>query len=215
MRRLLLVPIVLLAFVLATTAAARDPRLEQLRLNPADNALAKRIVLNAADVGAGWRKTRVPESNEPLRCPGFNPDLSRFTVTGKAKTAFTQPTGASIASAVEVYESRADAIGDFRTAAKPALARCMKLMLEREFGAAGVPVRVRSARVVSAPRVGDRRIAYRVIAGLNAGGATLNLYFDVVVLQKGRSIAALFFTSPGARLPRQSSLTAAVASRMR
>jgi hypothetical protein len=215
MRRALLLPIFLIALALAATAAARDPRLEQVRLNAADNALAKRIVLKPGDVGAGWRKVRVPDSDEPLRCPGFNPDLSRFTVTGKAKTAFTQPTGASIASAVEVYESGADAVGDFKTAAKPALARCMKLMLEREFGAAGVPVRVRSARVVRAPSVGDRRIAYRVIAGLSAGGATLNLYFDVVVLQKGRSIAALFFTSPGSRLPRQSSLAAAVASRMR
>jgi hypothetical protein len=215
MRRLLLLPIVLLAFALATTAAARDPRLEQLRLNAADNALAKRIALKAADVGAGWRKTRVPDSNEPLRCPGFNPDLSRFTVTGQAKTAFTRPTGASIASAVEVYESRADAAGDFKTAATPALARCLRVMLQREFAAAGVPLHVRSARVVPAPRVGDRRIAYRAIAAFSAGGPTLNVYFDVVVVQKGRSIAALFFTSPGARVARQSSLTAAVASRMR
>jgi hypothetical protein len=215
MRRMLFLPIVLLALVLATTSAARDPRLEQVRLNAADSALAKRITLKAGDVGVGWRRARVPDSDEPLRCPGFNPDLSRFTVTGKAKTAFTQPTGASIASAVEVYESRADAVGDFKTAATPALARCMKVMLEREFGTAGVPVRVRSARVVPAPRVGDRRIAYRVIAALGLGGANLNVYFDVVVMQKGRSIAALFFTSPGSRLPRQSSLAAAVASRMR
>jgi hypothetical protein len=215
MRRVLLLPIVLLALALATTAAARDPRLEQLRLNAADNALAKRIALKARDVGAAWRQTEVPESDQPLRCPGFNPDLSRFTVTGKAKTAFTQPTGASIASAVEVYESRADAVGDFKTAATPALARCLKSMLEREFGAFGVPVRVRSARVVPAARIGDRRIAYRVIAALGPSGATVNVYFDVVVVQKGRSIAALFFTSPGNRVSRQSSLAATVASRMR
>jgi hypothetical protein len=215
MRRVLLLPIVLLALALATAAAARDPRLEQLRLNAADNALAKRIALKARDVGAAWRRTAIPESDQPLRCPGFNPDLSRFTVTGKAKTAFTQPTGASIASAVEVYESRADAVGDFKTAATPALARCLKSMLQREFGALGVPVRVRSARVVPAARIGDRRIAYRVIAALGPNGATVNVYFDVVVVQKGRSIAALFFTSPGTRLSRQSSLAATVASRMR
>lgn len=215
MRRLLFLPIVLFALALAATAVARDPRLEQLRLNAADNALARRIALKPTDVGVGWRKTSLPDSDEPLRCPGFNPNLSRFTVTGRAKTAFTQPTGASIASAVEVYESRADAVGDFKAAATPAVARCMKLMLEREFGATAVPVRVRSARVVPAPRVGDRRIAYRVLAGLTAGGVTLNVYFDVLVVQKGRSIAALFFTSPVKRLPRQSSLAVTVASRMR
>jgi hypothetical protein len=215
MRRLLFPSIVLFALALATTAVARDPRLEQVRLNAADSALAKRIALKPADVGTGWRKTVVPDSDEPLRCPGFNPNLSRFTVTGKAKTAFTQPTGASIASAVEVYESRADAVGDFKAAATPAVARCMKLMLEREFGAAAVPVRVRSARVVPAPRLGDRRIAYRVVARLTAGSMTLNVYFDVLVVQRGRSIAALFFTGVQRPLARQSRLAAAVASRMR
>mgnify|MGYP006180720491 CR=1 FL=1 len=31
--------------------------------------------------------TTVPDSDEQLQCPGFNPNLSRFTITGKAKGA--------------------------------------------------------------------------------------------------------------------------------
>jgi hypothetical protein len=215
MRRLVLIPLLLASLLLVATAGARDPRLEQVKLNAADNALAKRIALKPRDVGAAWRSTTVPDSDEQLQCPGFNPNLSRFTITGKATRAYTQPTGASIVSAVEVYESRADAVGDFRAAATPAVARCLKIALEREFGAGAVPVRVRSARVVPAPRVGDRRIAYRVIASLTAGGTSLNVYFDVVVVQKGRSIVALFFTSPLRPLARQSRLATTVASRMR
>ena len=117
-------------------------------------------------------------------------------------------------SAVEVYESKADAAGDFKAAATPAVARCLKLALEREFanGAAGARA-LREGR--PAPRVGDRRIAYRVIASLNAGGTLLNVYFDVIVVQKGRSIVALFFTAPMKPLARQSRLAATVASRMR
>jgi hypothetical protein len=214
MRRLVLIPLLLGSLLLVATAGARDPRLEQVKLNAADTALAKRIALKPRDVGATWRSSTVPES-EQLQCPGFNPNLSRFTITGKATRAYTQPTGASIVSAVEVYESRADAVGDFRAAATPAVARCLKIALEREFGAGAVPVRVRSAKVVPAPRVGDRRIAYRVIASLTAGGASLNVYFDVVVVQKGRSIVALFFTSPIRPLARQSRLATTVASRMR
>jgi hypothetical protein len=215
MRRLALIPLLLASLLLVATAGARDPRLEQVRLNAADNALAKRIALKPSDVGAGWRSTPMPDSDEQLQCPGFNPNLSRFTITGKATRAYTQPTGASIVSAIEVYKSRADAVGDFRAAATPAVARCLKLALEREFSAGPVPVRVRSAKVVPAPRVGDRRIAYRVIASLEAPVTTLTVYFDVVVVQKGRSIAALFFTSPLRPVARQSRLVATVASRMR
>jgi hypothetical protein len=177
--------------------------------------LAKRIALKAGEVGAGWRSTSVPNSDQQLQCPGFNPNLSRFTITGKASTAFVQSTGSSIASVVEVYESRADAAGDFRAAATPAVARCLRFALEREFSNGPVPVRVRSARVVAAPRVGERRIAYRVVASIDLGSAPLNVYFDVVVVQRGRSIAALFFTGVVRPLPRQARLATAVASRMR
>jgi hypothetical protein len=215
MRRLVLIPLLLLSLLVVATAAARDPRLEQVRLNAKDNALAKRIALTPRDVGVGWRNTTVPGSDDQLNCPGWNPNLSRFTITGKATRAYTQPTGASIVSAVEVFESKADAAGDFKAAATPAVARCLKLALEREFANGAVPVRVRSAKVVRAPRVGDRRIAYRVIASLDAGGTLLNVYFDVIVVQKGRSIVALFFTAPMKPLARQSRLAATVASRMR
>jgi hypothetical protein len=211
--------VVLLALVagLAVTASAgaRDPRLEQVRLNAADNALAKRTALRPNDVGSGWRRTTIPDSDEQLTCPGFNPNLSRFTITGKATSAFVGGAGASIVSAIEVYESRADAAGDFRAAATPAVARCLRLALDREFSNNAIPVRVRSARVVPAPRVGERRIAYRVVAALEAGTAPLNVYFDVVVVQRGRTIAALFFTSAIEPLARRSRLVSRVASRMR
>lgn len=215
MRRFVLIVLVIASLLAVATAAARDPRLEQVRLNAADNALAKRIALTPREVGAGFRSTNVPDSDDQLNCPGWSPNLSRFTITGKATRAYSQPTGASIVSAVEVYDSRADAVGDFKAAATPAVARCLKLALEREFAGGSVPVRVRSAKVVPAPRVAERRIAYRVIASLDAGGALLNVYFDVIVLQKGRSIVALFFTAPMKPLARQSRLAAVVASRMR
>lgn len=215
MRRIPVIALLLASLVAAAAALGRDPRQEQVRLNAADNALARKIALKQSEVGATWRKTSLPDSDEQLQCPGFNPDLSRFTITGKARSAFTQASGSSIVSAIEVFKSRAHAAGDFSAAATPAVARCLKVALEREFGAGAFPVRVRSARVVAAPRVGDRRIAYRIIAALTAGGTALNIYFDVVVVQKGRSIAALFFTAPMRPVARQSRLAAAVASRMR
>lgn len=209
--------LLLLSLLVATAASGRDPRLEQVQLRAADVALAQRITLKQRDVGASWRPTRIPNTGgQRLTCAGFNPDLSRFTISGKANSGFTQPTGESIISTVEVYESRADAIGDFQTGAKPIVARCLKRSLERELNAGGlIQVKIPVARVVAAPRVGDRRIGYRILARVEAASARLDLYLDVVVVQRGRSIAAFFFTGPSRPLQGQARIVSAAAARMR
>lgn len=206
-----------LTLLLATAASGRDPGLEKLELRAADVALAKRVTLKQRDVGAAWRPIRIPTSSgERLVCPGFNPDFSRFTISGKAHSGFMRTGGASIFSSVEVYESRADAIGDFRVGAKPIVANCLKRSLERELKASAlVKVSVPFARVVAAPRVGDRRIAYRIVARLEAASTQLDVYLDVVVVQRGRSIAALFFTGPKQSLSGQAQIASSVTARMR
>ena len=206
-----------LSLIVATAASGRDPRLEKVQLRAADVALAKRITLKQGDVGAAWRSVRIPSSSgERLVCPGFNPDFSRFTITGKASSGFTRTNGASIASSVEVYESQADAIGDFQVGAKPIVANCLKRSLERELDVGAlVEVSVPFARVVAAPRVGDRRIGYRIVARLEAATTQLDVYLDVVVVQRGRSIAVLFFTGPKQPLPGQAQIVSSVATRMR
>jgi hypothetical protein len=218
MRRFAAAAVVLvLSLLVATAASGRDPRLERVQLRAADVALAKRITLRQRDVGATWRPTRIPDSGgQRLTCAGFNPDLSRFTISGKANSGFTQPTGASIISTVEVYKSRADAIGDFQTGAKPIVANCLKRSLEKELNAGGlVEATIPFARVVAAPQVGDRRIAYRIVARLEAASTQLDIYLDVVVVQRGRSIAAFFFTGPRQSLPGQVRIVSSAVARMR
>ena len=203
--------------LLATAAFGRDPRLEKLQLRATDVALAKRVTLRQRDVGASWGAIRIPKSSgERLVCPGFNPDFSRFTISGKASSGFMRSGGASIFSSVEVYESRADAIGDFRVGAKPIVATCLKRSLERELEASAlVEVSFPFAGVVAAPGVGDKKIAYRIVARLEAASTQLDVYLDVVVVQRGRSIAALFFTGPKQPLPGQAQIASSVAARMR
>jgi hypothetical protein len=218
MRRFAAVAVLLvLSLLVATVASGRDPRLERVQLRAADVALAQRITLKQRDIGASWRPTRIPDSSgQRLICPGFNPDFSRFTITGKANSGFTQTSGASIISSVEVYESRADAIGDFQVGAKPIVASCIKRSLEREINVGGVvEVSVPFARVVAAPRVGDRRIAYRIVARLETASTRVDLYLDVVVVQRGRSIGAFFFSGPKQPLPGQAQIVSAAAARMR
>lgn len=211
MRALAALAASLTALLAASLATAGGPRDEKVELRAADVALAQRVALRPSDLRGSWRRISVPEAQEGerLTCPGFDPDLSRFTITGKATSGFVQSAGASALSVVEVYRSRADAAGDFAAAAKPIVATCLKAQLERELGAIGATVPV--ARVVAAPRVGERRTAYRVVARVR----TVSLYLDVVVFQKGRSIAALFFTGATKPVAGQARAAAAVAGRMR
>lgn len=211
--RLLVLIASLLALAASSVAAAADPRGERVELRPADVALAKRVALRPGDLPGSWRRLSIPDTggDNQMTCPGFNPDLSRFTITGKAMSAYYRQSGASVMSAIEVYRSRADAIGDFTVATNPAVVRCLREEIQR--GTSGI-ARVTVARI-AAPRVGDRRAAFRVIARVSAGGQSVALYLDAVVVQRGRSIAALFFTNPNRPLGGQARVAAAVAARMR
>jgi hypothetical protein len=211
--RVLVAAFSLFALVAASVAAAADSRGERIELRPADVALAKRIALRPGDLSGSWRRLSIPDTGDDgqMTCPGFNPDLSRFTITGKAINAYFRPSGASVMSAIEVYRSRADAVGDFIVATNPAVVRCLREEIQR--GTSGV-ARVSVARI-AAPRVGERRTAFRVIARISAGAQSVALYMDAVIVQRGRSIAVLFFTSPNRPLGGQARVAAAVAARMR
>jgi hypothetical protein len=77
--------------VLGTAAAlaASDPHKERERLRPADMALARRATIKAADLVSGWKRMPVG-SDDDSKCPGFDPDFSAFTITGKASSLFVE-----------------------------------------------------------------------------------------------------------------------------
>lgn len=208
--------VVLLALVPAALAGT-DPRAEQLRLTAADNALARRATVQAGDLSAGWR--RVPagaDESEVPTCPGYAPDFSRFVITGKSRSAFQSGVGASIVSSVEVYRSRRDAVGDFRLGTQPAVARCLKHLLDKAFaGVESMDAEVISSRRIPAPKLGERAAAYRLVAELTANGVSVKVYIDVLVFQRGRSIAALFFTGAFEPVGGRTAVARAVAARLR
>jgi hypothetical protein len=215
-RRRVLIAALFVALTAVSAALARDPRAEQVRLTSADVALAKRVALKAADLGPGWRKQPLPAGDEgAMKCPEVNPDFSRFTITGKARSAFVETTTTQAISSVEIYKSHSDAVGDFRLGAKPALVKCLRRQIQQELAISGLPIRITSARVVAAPRVGENRIAYRVVARIETPAAKANIYADVIAFQRGRSVAVLSFTSPFRPYPREAKVATAVASRMR
>ena len=213
---LVVVLVLALAGAFASVATAKDPRREQERLTPADMALASRVSVRATDLTRGWTQTAVPPDNSSMTCPGFDPDFSRFTITGKSRTAFASTGGRSVVSLVEVYASRAQAVGDFRLGAQPALARCLRTTLEDAVPAgADVTLRVRSSRMQPLGGVGENGAAFRLVASVSSGNVSLPLYLDALVFQRGRTVTALLFTSAMERVPGQLALARAVARRMR
>jgi hypothetical protein len=204
-------------FVLGTAAAlaASDPHKERERLRPADMALARRATIKAADLVSGWKRMPVG-SDDDSKCPGFDPDFSAFTITGKASSLFVELGGGAVLSSVEVYKTRAQAIGDFRTGAKPAFAKCIRHAFETGVArGAGETAKTISSRMVPAPRVGERSALYRLVGTLTLQGRTIRVYMDVLAFQRGRSITALLSSGFGGRIRGQTTLARVIAARMR
>ena len=198
--------------------AAENPRREQERLTRTDNALARSAVLRGTDLPAGWKpfRTNIGQRNDTV-CRAFDPDVSAFTITGKAEAGFANERGESVISVVEVFESRADAVGDFRAAARPAVVRCLREAIadDARNGSSGLKVRVLSARMTGAPRVGERAAAWRLLARIDAEGVSARMYIDLLAFGRGRSLAALMFTGVQQPLAGQAALARHLAARMR
>jgi hypothetical protein len=213
-----IVAVVALALLAAAVAAAADPRLEKKALRRADMALAKRANLALADLAGGWGRypaSQSPSSEAPS-CPGYNPNLSRFTITGEAETSFQHPEGFFIVSSVQVFPSRAQAAADFRAGATPPLAGCLRHVFEGDFArGAGGSARTRSSRMVASPRVGERAAWYRLVGRLTVNGNTVPVNMDLLAVQRRRSQAALLFIGLRGAVPDQVAIARLLASRMR
>jgi hypothetical protein len=209
----------LVALAAASVAvAAPDPRDEREQLTPGDTALAKRIVLRRSDLPVGWKAVPTPpDDDEPFSCAGFEPDFSAFTVTGKAETAFDHREGSSLLALAQVFPTRAQAVGDFRTGAKPALARCLRLLLQEQLDeqkTQGTTNEITSSRMVREPRLGERAAAYRTVVRVRAGGQTAHVYLDLLVFQQGRSLGVVMAIGVLEPVALRAQLAAKMVSRM-
>jgi hypothetical protein len=205
--------LLVVAAVAVPAASARDPRLERLRLNSADTALAHRIAVRATDLGAGWRPaTTTPEQVVPS-CPGYRPDFSQFTLTGRALTSFgNQAKQWTVAANVEVYASKSDARGEWKLSVSPAAVRCFAELIRQIAGVSGISVA--SARLTPAPRLGDASAAFEIVLDAAQQSRTTKLYIDGIFVRQGRTIAALYTTAANSRVPGFARLAGRVAARM-
>ena len=201
-RRLAILVTVCLVVPALALAAAGDPK---KRIAPADQKKAAAIVLKRADLAAGWKRVRTPDSGDDLKCPGFNPDESDLTLTGESESEFDSTDGRFIASSSSVYASAKDAVASWTRNVKPALARCVAHFFRQEVTAAGGKAVIVKQGRISFPRVAPRTAAFRVAARVTFtdAGRTVTHPFTihVVGVGRGRGDATLMAMSPGAGIP--------------
>jgi hypothetical protein len=204
----------LVAAMLASTALAAPGDVERRAINAHDQAWAKRINLTLRDLPSGFRQGAANESNSGgLTCPGYSPDLSRFTITGEATSRqFASASGSSIFSSAEIFRSVADQRGDWALTARRETLACLRQQLQR---AVGTVAKV-STTVRPAPRVGERSISFRATLSVAANGVKATVWLDVLGVARGRGDATLVAMSvrrpPSAAL--EQSLLAQLASRL-
>ena len=200
-----------LALALAAPASA-GPRDEKERFTKAGQALARRAVLHRADLSAGWTPVSVPPRSN--RCRSYDPDLSRFTLTGKARSAFVRPSGAGIGSSAAVYVSARQAAAAFEAEAKRGLLTCMSAGIVKQLAKAGIHATVVARRMSRSPRLGTRSASFRLVLVIGVGGRTVPYDVDLVTFQQHRVIAALSFQALGGPVRGQLALARHVASRL-
>ncbi|HEX6703020.1 MAG TPA: hypothetical protein VF101_20010 [Gaiellaceae bacterium] len=197
---------------LVATAAA-GPREEKQRLTKADMARARHAILRQSDLPT-WTAMSTPADSNGPRCRGYNPDFSRFTITGKAASGFTHGAGNGIASAIELYPSAAQAAGDFAEGATPAFFSCFSSKLAQQFTRSGLAVSVASKRSSRSPHIGVRAMSWHLVFKLSIQGRTVPYYVDLYAFQVNRSLGSVSFQSLTKPIPRQTALVRLVASRL-
>lgn len=103
----------------------------------------------------------------------------------------------------------AEAVGEPKQAiTKADQARARSVLLQRgDLGAGFVARRQTDSVLPDDPKC--RRVAFRLVARLTAGATTATVYFDAVVVQRGRIQTGIVFTSVGRPIPRSEATTLA------
>lgn len=164
-------------------------------LNRTDMAAARAAVKLGPAFYPGWSETAATPDNGS-DCTTFNPDLSRFTITGKARSAMKTESGARIEYSIKIYANSAQARRVFRVSTGPRDLRCIRDGVAGDLREAGFTVPVIQARQLREPRVGTDTIIYALYYELELPDVEERQPYpiEVFVFRTGRVVGAAFFT---------------------
>ena len=177
----------------ASARRRKDPHAPRERLTKADTALARKAVLRFSDMRRGtWEATR-PITDGGPGCPANDPDLSRFSVTGKAASAF-RGNESVIESHVTLFANAEQAALFFEATSNRAILRCIREGVKGALRKAGLQPRVVYARLEKEPPVGARTAIYVIAYVITLSDGRLFEYpVDVITFQVGRAVGAVSF----------------------
>jgi hypothetical protein len=212
---LVLALVLVLGLSLASTLGAAitgkgDP---QKKLNAADQARARAMVLRQSDLGPSFKGTRHSSSGSTqFDCAAL--DESDLTITGLADSPDFSAGLAFALSEAQLYESRADASTAWKRDTSPAGIACLRSALRREYAKQGLALL--SLRKLAFPNVSQKTAAYRLALRGQSQGLTVSVYLDVMVLLHARAEVMLGIGSGLAPPGRASELRLArvIAARM-
>jgi hypothetical protein len=169
--------------------------LSQEDFNRRDMAAARAAVKLGPAFYPGWSETEATPDNGS-DCTTFNPDLSRFTITGKARSAMESEGGARIEYSVKIYRNTAQARRVFRLSTGPRDLRCIRDGVAGDLREAGFTLPVIEARQLHEPAVGTETIIYALYYELELPGVEERQPYpiEVFAFRTGRVVTAAFFT---------------------
>jgi hypothetical protein len=158
--------------------------------------MARSALLRRADLGHGWTSQPPPARVPKLTCSGFSPSVNGTVQTGAAASpTFAQSSSGPFASSVAyVYAAAPQAVKVWRAVVTARLMRCVAQSLVAGSGQ-GVKFTVDRKQTLSLPSIAAQRRGYRVIGTATSTDQQIGVYLDVLVLERGRTIAALSFSS--------------------
>ena len=177
---------VAVAFPPLALAGTKDPT---KRHTAADMRLARSIALTRADFAAGWtREKSAGPSGGDANC-SVQPDESKLIETGSVDPSFDSSRGVTVDSEVDVYQTKAMALADWRTAQLRSLRRCLAELFAKT---TGTKVTV-TALAKPVPVHAERALAFGFELSAKGG---IPYDIDLVAVGKGRTTVLLSAAGP-------------------
>jgi hypothetical protein len=159
-------------------------------------AAARHALLPVGAFPRAWTSTAADKTVPALVCPAAGIDPTGIVEIGSAGSPHykAESAGPFAAESVYVYKTPKHASLLWKRLVGPAVARCLVASVT-----AGSTQDVTFSKTKQlpavAPRVAGRVAAYRVSAQAATPGQAITAYFDLVLVARGSSVAALSFSS--------------------
>jgi hypothetical protein len=184
--------------LIVTQSGSAAVAVSSARSTAAGRELARSVLLDVADFGSGWSSAAPPRKVPPLTCAGARSTPRRERRIGAAVSPIfgASSTGPFVAQVVYAYASRSARAASWRAQVSPQLLRCAATSVNAG-GGSGVSLVITGSRPLKFPKLGTELAAYRDRGTASAGGQSLKVFLDVIVLGSRRVITAISLSSLG------------------